>query len=164
MALREVVQIGDNVLRKKSRAVTIFDDRLKTLLDDMVETLHTEDGAGLAAPQVGILKRAVIVDVHDKHGTLELINPEILSSYGIQEGDEGCLSAPGEWCAVKRPYKVTIKAQDRNGKEFIMTGEGLLARAICHEIDHLDGVLFTDRAIPGSMRKEVPKKQKKARK
>ncbi len=156
MALREVVQIGDDVLRKKCRAVTVFDERLGELLDDMRETLQTQDGAGLAAPQVGILKRAVIVDVRDKHGVIELVNPEILSSEGTQEGDEGCLSAPGEWCVVERPKKVTIKAQDRFGKEFTLTGEDMLARAICHEVDHLDGILFVDRAVPGSMRKEAP--------
>ncbi len=156
MALREVVKIGDDVLRKKCREVTVFDDRLRELLDDMVETLQTEDGAGLAAPQVGILKRAVVVDVRDKHGVIEFINPEILSSEGTQQGDEGCLSDPGVWCVVERPKKVTVKAQDRFGKEFTLTGEDMLARAICHEIDHLDGILFTDRAVPGSMRKDSP--------
>lgn len=148
MALRKIVKFGEDVLRKKCRTVTAFDERLWTLLDDMRATLAAENGAGLAAPQVGILKRAVIIDVRDKHGVIELINPEIVSSEGRQMGGEGCLSAPGEWRDVERPFRVTVKAQDRNGKEFTMTGEGMLARAFCHEIDHLDGILFIDRVKP----------------
>lgn len=155
MALREIVKFGDDILRKKCRPVTAFDQKLWTLLDDMRDTLKAADGAGLAAPQVGMLRRAVIVDVHDDHGVIELINPEIVSTEGTQLGDEGCLSAPGEWGRVERPATVTVKAQDRNGNEFTMTGSGLLARAFCHEIDHLDGVLFTDR-----IKSELPTKAK----
>lgn len=153
MALREIFKFGDEILRKKCRPVTAFDQKLGTLLDDMRDTLTAADGVGLAAPQVGILRRAVIVDIRDDHGTIELINPEIISAEGSQTGDEGCLSAPGEWGRVERPATVTVKAQDRNGNEFTMTGSGLLARAFCHEIDHLDGILFTDR-----IKSELPPK------
>jgi len=145
MALREIVQFGDDVLRKKCRAVTAFDEKLAILLDDMAETLHNAKGVGLAAPQVGILRRAIVIDIQDNKGVVELINPEILETSGIQQGNEGCLSAPGEWCEVDRPAHVVVKAQDRNGGEFTITGDGLMARAMCHEIDHLDGILFTDR-------------------
>lgn len=148
MALRKIVKFGDEVLRKKCRVVTAFDERLWTLLDDMKETLAAEQGAGLAAPQVGILKRVVVIDVRDNHGVIELVNPVIISEEGKQFGGEGCLSAPGEWRDVERPARVTIKAQDRNGNEFTMTGEGMLARAFCHETDHLNGILFIDRVKP----------------
>lgn len=145
MALRDIVQFGNDVLRKKCRTVTAFDEKLWVLLDDMAETLHNADGVGLAAPQVGILRRAVVIDIRDNKGIVELINPEILESSGVQQGNEGCLSAPGEWCEVDRPAHVVVKAQDRNGGEFTITGDGLMARALCHEIDHLEGILFTDR-------------------
>lgn len=146
MALREIVKFGDDILRKKCRPVTAFDEKLWMLLDDMRETLENAQGAGLAAPQVGILRRVCIIDVHDDHGVIEMINPEIIAVEGTQCGGEGCLSAPNEWREVERPAKVTAKAQDRNGNEFTVTGEGLLARALCHETDHLDGVLFIDKA------------------
>ncbi len=145
MALREIVKFGEDILRKKCREVTAFDEKLATLLDDMAETLRNADGVGLAAPQVGILRRAVVVDVRDGKGTIELVNPVIIEQEGVQVGNEGCLSAPGEWCEVERPMRVTVKAFDRTGKEFTVKGEGLLARALCHETDHLEGVLFTDR-------------------
>lgn len=145
MAIRQIVKFGDDVLRKKCRPVTVFDARVHALIDDMRETLVKEQGAGLAAPQVGVLRRIVVIDVRDTNGIIELINPEILSSSGSQTGDEGCLSNPGVMCKVTRPNVVTVKAQDRNGNEFTLTGEGMLARAFCHEIDHLDGVLFVDR-------------------
>ncbi len=148
MALREILKFGDEALRKKCRVVTAFDKKLWELLDDMAQTLHGEQGVGLAAPQVGILKRAVVIDLLDGKGVHELINPVILSQEGSQTGNEGCLSAPGEWCEVERPAKVTVKAFDRNGEEFTITGEGLMARALCHEIDHLDGILFIDRVKP----------------
>ena len=144
MALRQIVKFGEDILRKKSRPVTNYDERLWTLLDDMAETMRSKDGAGLAAVQVGVLRRAVVIDVHDDHGLIELINPEIISAEGTQTGGEGCLSAPNVWEEVERPNIVTVRAQDRNGKEFTMTGSALLARAFCHEIDHLDGVLFID--------------------
>lgn len=155
MALREIVKFGEDILRKKCRVVTAFDDRLGILLDDLAETLQSADGVGLAAPQVGMLRRAVVIDIRDGKGTMELVNPEIISMDGKQLGDEGCLSAPGEWAKVERPMRVTVKAFDRHGNEFTVNGEGLLARALCHEIDHLDGVLFTDRVkpnLPGTRR------------
>lgn len=152
MALREIVKYGDDILRKKCRPVTAFDEKLWTLLEDMKETLAEAQGAGLAAPQVGMLRRICIIDVRDGKGVYELINPEIVSVEGTQCGNEGCLSLPGEWQEVERPAKVTVKAQDRNGNEFTLTGEGLLARAICHETDHLDGVLFIDKVKPAELK------------
>ena len=152
MALREIVKFGEDILRKKCRAVTAFDDKLATLLDDLGDTLANADGVGLAAPQVGILRRVVVIDIRDGKGMIELINPEIVSEDGSQLGDEGCLSAPGEWGRVERPMRVTVKAFDRTGKEFTVKGEGLLARALCHVVDHLDGILFTDRIKP-----DIPK-------
>lgn len=140
MALRTIVKEGDPVLTKKCRVVEKFDDRLATLIDDMIETLHDAQGAGLAAPQVGVLKRVVVIDVGE--GVIELINPVIIESSGEQEGLEGCLSCPGQWGITKRPMNVTVKAQDRNGNEFTISGEELLAKAFCHELDHLEGILY----------------------
>lgn len=145
MALRNIVKEGDPTLRKISRSVLNFDDRLCQLLDDMADTLYDADGCGLAAPQVGILRRICIVDVGD--GLIELINPVITSEEGEQKETEGCLSCPGEYGVTKRPMKVTVKAQDRNGNTFTVSGEGLKARAFCHEIDHLNGILFKDKII-----------------
>ncbi len=145
MAIRQIVKEGDDVLTKKCREVVKFDDRLFTLLDDMKETLELAQGVGLAAPQVGILRRVVIIDVGE--GPIELINPVIIDKSGVQEGLEGCLSCPGEWGITKRPMNVTVKAQDRHGKEFTMSGEGLLAKAFCHELDHLDGIIYKQIAI-----------------
>lgn len=145
MALREIVKFGEDILRKKCREVTSFDEKLGILLDDMTETLQSADGVGLAAPQVGLLRRVVVIDVRDGKGTIELVNPVVVEQHGVQTGNEGCLSAPGEWCEVERPMKVMVKAFDRHGKEFTVKGEGLLARALCHELDHLEGILFIDR-------------------
>ncbi|MBP1562427.1 MAG: peptide deformylase [Oscillospiraceae bacterium] len=153
MALREIFKFGDDILRKKCREVTKFDDKLAELLDDMADTLKNADGVGLAAPQVGILRRVCIIDVRDGKGVLELINPEILEKSGSQTGNEGCLSAPGEWCEVVRPATVKVRAFDRHGKEFTLEASELKARAICHEVDHLDGVLFIDR-----VEKTIPQK------
>ena len=143
MALRKIVQIGEPVLRKKSKKVEKIDDKIIQLLDDMADTMYESDGVGLAAPQVGILKRVVVIDIGD--GLIELINPEIIETSGEQLDDEGCLSVIGESGAVKRPYYVKVRAFDRNGRLFEMEGEELLARAFCHEIDHLDGILFVDK-------------------
>ncbi len=143
MAIRNILTDKDPVLRKKSKPVTVFDEKLDELLDDMKDTLYKANGAGLAAPQVGILKRVVVVWVHNMY--IEMINPEIIKTEGTQCGDEGCLSSPGIFKPVTRPNVVTVKALDRYGYEFTLTGEELLARAICHECDHLDGVLFLDR-------------------
>ncbi len=144
MALRTIVLDGDPILRKVCRPVEKFDDRLAQLLDDMAETMHEAEGAGLAAPQVGIMRRAVVVDVGDEYGVIELINPEIIATEGEQEGHEGCLSFPGQWGIVVRPMKVTVRAQSRRGEWFEISGEALKARAFCHEIDHLNGVCFVD--------------------
>ena len=150
MALRNILKDTDEQLRKKSREVTEYNKRIHTLLDDMRETLIEADGVGLAAPQVGVLRRVVIVldtsneDLTPEEQIIELINPEIIEEEGEQYGTEGCLSVPGVYGYVTRPMKVTVKAFDRNGKQFEVTGEGLTARAFCHEIDHLEGQLFTD--------------------
>lgn len=139
---RKIVKLGDETLRKTSKKMEKFDLRLWLLLRDMKETMSKADGVGLAAPQVGILRRVVVIDVGD--GPIELVNPEIIEAEGEQAGAEGCLSIPGRTGYVVRPNKVKVKAQDRNGKPFEIEGEGLLARALCHEIDHLDGRLYID--------------------
>ncbi|MDD3839315.1 MAG: peptide deformylase [Clostridia bacterium] len=145
MALRMIKKYGEEVLRKKSRAIDKIDDKILTLLDDMAETMYQNDGVGLAAPQVGILKRAVVIDIGE--GLIELINPEIISSSGSQIDEEGCLSIPGVAKKVDRPSAVIVKALGRDGKQLTIKGTNLLARALCHEIDHLNGVLFIDKAI-----------------
>lgn len=142
MALRNIVKLGDDVLRKKCRAVTMIDKKTHDLLDDMAQTMYAANGVGLAAPQVGLLKRIVVIDVGE--GIIELINPEIIAFSGEQTDDEGCLSIPDNYKPVTRPNKVKVRALDRFGKSFTMEGEGLLARAFCHEIDHLEGKLFID--------------------
>ncbi len=145
MAQRNILIFGDEILRKKSREVETIDARIITLLDDMNETLQKIRGVGLAAPQVGVLKRVVVIHLDDK--VYELINPEIVEFSGTQEGAEGCLSYPGKYGITVRPQKVTITATNRKGKKFTKTGNDLLARAFCHEIDHLNGKLFTDDVI-----------------
>jgi len=144
MALRNILKNGDERLRKKSRPVIDFNERLWMLLDDMAETMRDSDGVGLAAPQVGILRRVVVIDVGD--GLVELVNPVITETEGDQYGGEGCLSVPGEWGMVHRPQKLVVKAQDRHGKEIELPAEDYFAVAVCHETDHLDGILFIDRA------------------
>lgn len=144
MALRRILTDGDPTLRKTSRPVEKFDERLHILIDDMKETLADANGAGLAAPQVGILRRVVIV-VDDEGQMLELVNPVIIHQEGEQDGLEGCLSVPGLYGSVKRPEKATVRAQDRNGNIFEVSGEGIVARCFCHELEHLDGHLFTER-------------------
>ena len=146
MAILNIRKEDDEILRKTSREVDAITPRIIRLLDDMRDTLHKANGCGLAAVQVGVLRRVVLVEVEDNK-TYELINPVIIEKEGNQQEVEGCLSVPGKWGVTDRPAKVTVKALDRNGKEFTLTGEGLLARAICHETDHLDGKLFTDCAV-----------------
>ena len=144
MAIRNIVKIGDDVLRKVCRTQLTFDDKLATILDDMADTMYKAEGVGLAAPQVGILRRFCVVDVGD--GLIELINPVITAMSGSQTGNEGCLSVPDRFEEVTRPMTVTVRAQNRKGENITITAEGFKARAFCHEIDHLDGVLYIDRA------------------
>ena len=144
MAIRNVVQVGDDVLRQKCFPVEEFDEKLWKLLDDMKETVKKEEGAGLAAPQVGVLRRLAVVDVDE--GYFELINPVIVSQKGEQSGWEGCLSVRGKSGIVSRPMKVMVVYQDRNGEKQTIKAKGFFARAICHELDHLEGVLYIDRA------------------
>ena len=142
MAIRNIVKQGDPILEKVCRKVENFDARLAQLLDDMAETLHQANGVGLAAPQVGVLRRVVVIDVGE--GVIELVNPEIITESGTQYEVEGCL---GQWGITKRPMHVTVRAQDRNGKSFTISGKALLAKAFCHEIDHLDGILFLTKVV-----------------
>ena len=143
MAIRNIVKVGDDVLRKVCRTQMTFDEKLATLLDDMADTMYKAEGVGLAAPQIGILRRICIVDVGD--GLIELINPVITEKKGSQTGSEGCLSVPDRFEEVKRPMYVTVRAQNRNGENIEIKAEGFKARAFCHEIDHLDGILYIDR-------------------
>ncbi len=145
MALRTIVVEGDEILTKQCREVEVFDKRLHDLLDDMKETMYHANGVGLAAPQVGILKRVVVIDIGD--GCLELINPEIVGAKGESKDVEGCLSVPGIYGVTVRPKEVLVIAQDRDGQEIHITANDLLARALCHEIDHLDGVLFRSHVV-----------------
>ncbi|MBQ8406371.1 MAG: peptide deformylase [Clostridia bacterium] len=144
MAIRNVVQVGDDVLRQKCFEVEVFDEKLHRLLDDMKDTVLKEEGAGLAAPQVGVLKRVAVVNVDE--GYFEFINPVILSQKGEQRGYEGCLSVRGKRGVVSRPMKLKMSFFDRNGDKYILQAKGFFARAICHELDHLDGVLYIDKA------------------
>ena len=143
MAKLKIVKVGDDVLRKKCRPVEEITPKIIRLLDDMAETMREANGVGLAAPQVGILRRIVVIEVEEGN-LIELINPKIIAYAGEQDGTEGCLSVPGKWGMVKRPMHVTVRAANRHGEEFELTGSELLARAICHELDHLDGKLYLD--------------------
>ena len=147
MALRNIREDGDPILRKKARTVTEFNDRLFELLDDMADTMYAAPGVGLAGPQVGVLKRVIVMDVGD--GLIELINPEITFEEGEQTGTEGCLSLPGLAGIVTRPATVKVKAQNRKGQWCLYKGEELKARCFCHEIDHLDGILYKDKLVQG---------------
>ena len=146
MAYLNIVKVGDELLRKTSRPVTEITPRILTLLDDMKDTMHKAEGCGLAAVQVGVLRRIVVIEV-EEGVTYEMINPEIIAKSGKQEESEGCLSVPGRWGITRRPARVTARYTDRNGETKEVTGTGLLARAICHELDHLDGKLFIDEMI-----------------
>ncbi len=158
MALRNIVKDGDPILKKKCRPVEKFDRKLHVLLDDMAETMHHANGVGLAAPQVGMLRRVAVIDISkEQNDIIELVNPKIIAFSGEQEGNEGCLSFPGQWGIVKRPDYVKVKAQDRFGEEIIVEGKELLARALCHEIDHLNGVVFKQVAERMLTRKEIEK-------
>ncbi len=143
MAKLKILKVGDETLRKTCRPVDAITPRIQRLLDDMVETMRAADGVGLAAPQVGVLRRVVVIETPDE-GLFELINPKIIAFAGEQESEEGCLSVPGRWGITKRPMHVTARALDRNGNVIEVNGSGLLAKALCHEIDHLDGKLYID--------------------
>lgn len=143
MALRNIRKLGDDILRKKCRPVETIDERIVTLLEDMAETMYEANGVGLAAPQVGVLKRIVVIDIGE--GLIELINPVITDFEGNIKDVEGCLSVPGKCGYVVRPEKVTVTALDRNGDKITISGEGMLAKAFCHELDHLDGIVFVDK-------------------
>lgn len=146
MAKLNIVKEGDPILRKKSRPITVVDERIKQLAADMLETMRAANGCGLAAVQVGKLRRIVVVEVEENKPFI-MINPEIIKREGRQQETEGCLSLPGKWGVTDRPMTVTVRASGLDGKEYTVTGSGLAARAFCHEIDHLDGILFTDNAV-----------------
>ena len=154
MALLKIVKFGDELLRKPSRPVSEITPRITRLLDDMIDTMRHHDGCGLAAVQVGVLRRIAVVEVEEGK-VIELINPKIIAFSGEQNEQEGCLSNPGEYGITKRPANVTVRATDRHGNEFEVTGSDLLARAICHECDHLDGKLYTDVQIRALTEKDI---------
>lgn len=152
MALRQIRLDDDPILRKKSREVEVIDDRIREILDDMVETMYAGNGVGLSAVQIGVLKRLVVIDTeYDGRPPIKLVNPVIVKQKGEQECDEGCLSFPNQFAKVVRPMEVTVEALDENGKKIKIKGKELLAQCLAHELDHLDGVLFVDRMEPGTM-------------
>lgn len=147
MAIRTIRTDNDPILRKISKEVTVFDEKLQILVDDMIETMHHADGVGLAAPQIGVLKRVIVIDLYDEEGPMALINPRFIEQNGLQMEEEGCLSLPGKHGMVKRPLTVTVQFEDLDGSTYEIEGEELLARVLCHEIDHLDGILYIDKQI-----------------
>ena len=151
MAIRNIREYGDEILTKKSKTIEEIDEKIQILIDDMIETLHKYNGYGLAAPQIGILKRLVVIDLYDGHDVLVLINPVIIKTKAEQTVEEGCLSFPNQFAKVKRPMEVTVEALDRNGNKIKVIGKELLAQALSHEIDHLNGELFIDKIIPGTL-------------
>ncbi|MDO4754367.1 MAG: peptide deformylase [Bacillota bacterium] len=163
MALRTVRTDEDPILRKKSREVTVFDDKLEVLIEDMIETMHDSNGIGIAAPQVGILKRAVIVmdPEEEEPDPIPMINPVILARDGEQCKEEGCLSVPGKTGTVNRPYSITVAYQDVTGEKYEANLEGDIVRVVCHEIDHLDGVLFTDKVVEDTTERNDEKRRKR---
>lgn len=151
MAIRQIRKEGDEILKKKSREVEEVDDKIRELLDDMVETMHKFNGVGLAAVQVGILKRAIVIDLYDDKGPMKLVNPVIVKEKGEQEVEEGCLSFPNKYAKMIRPEEVIVEALDENGKKVKIKAKELLAQALCHEIDHLNGITFVEKMIPGTL-------------
>ena len=154
MAIRVVRENGDEMLRKKSREVESIDDKIREILDDMVETLHKYNGVGLAGPQIGILKRIIVIDLYDDEGPMKLINPAIVKEKGKEEG---CLSFPNQYGKIIRPAEVTVEALNENGEKVKIKAKELLAQALCHEIDHLNGILFVDKILPGTLEYVEPK-------
>mgnify|MGYP003371532473 FL=1 len=157
MAVRQIREYGDEILRKKAREVELIDDKIRELIEDMLETMHKYNGVGLAAPQVGILKRIVVIDLYDGNEPLRLINPKILKTKGTQEVEEGCLSFPNQYAKMIRPEEVTAEALNEKGEKIKIKAKGLLAQAICHELEHLDGILFIDNMLPGTLEYVEPK-------
>ena len=162
MAIRNLRLEGDEILKKKSRPIEEIDEKLQILIDDMIETMHKYNGVGLAAVQVGVLKRVIVIDLYDDKGPIVLINPVILKTKGEQEVDEGCLSFPNQFAKVKRPEEVTAEYMDREGKRMRVKAKELLAQAICHEVDHLNGEVFIDKIIPGTLEYIEPEQEKKS--
>ncbi len=158
MAIRNLRYEGDEILKKVSREVEQIDEKIQILIDDMIETMHKYNGVGLAAVQVGVLKRVVVIDLYDDKGPIVLINPKILKTKGEQEVEEGCLSFPNQFAKIVRPLEVEVEYTDRNGKRKKTKAKELLAQAICHEVDHLNGEVFVDKIIPGTMEYIEPEK------
>ncbi len=158
MAIRNLRLDGDEILKKKSREIEVIDEKIQTLIDDMIETMHKYNGVGLAAVQVGVLKRVIVIDLYDDNGPIILINPIIIKTKGEQEVDEGCLSFPNQFAKVIRPAEVVAEYTDRNGKRMRVKAKELLAQAISHEIDHLNGEVFMDKIIPGTLEYVEPEK------
>ena len=151
MAIRKIREYGDEILKKQSKEVEKVDDKIKELIKDMFETMHKANGLGLAAPQIGILKRIIVIDLYDEGGKYALVNPVIIEAKGKQIVSEGCLSFPQQFAKVERPEEVTVKGLDENGDKITLVAKGLLAQALCHEIDHLNGDLFIEKIIPGTL-------------
>ena len=158
MAIRNLRYEGDEILKKKSREVEVIDEKIQTLIDDMIETMHKYNGVGLAAVQVGVLKRVVVIDIYDDNGPIVLINPVIIKTKGAEEVDEGCLSFPNQFAKVVRPTEVVAEYTDRDGKRMKVKAKELLAQAICHELDHLNGEVFIDKIVPGTLEHVEPEK------
>lgn len=159
MAIRNLRYEKDEILKKKSREVDTIDEKTQILIDDMIETMYKYNGVGLSAVQVGILKRVVVIDIEDGTGVKVLINPKITKTKGEQEVEEGCLSFPNQYAKMIRPKEVTVEALDRNGKKITIKAKDLLAQAIAHECDHLDGIVFIDKMIPGTLERVEPEKK-----
>lgn len=159
VATRQIRLEKDEILKKKSREVEVIDDKIQTLIDDMIETMYKYNGVGLSAVQVGVLKRVVVIDIEDDTGVKILINPRITKTKGEHEVEEGCLSFPNQYAKVVRPKEVTVEALDRSGKKITIKAKDLLAQAICHELDHLDGIVFVDKMLPGTLEYVSPDNQ-----
>lgn len=161
MAIRNLRYEDDEILRKRSREIEVIDDKIKELAQDMMETMHKWDGLGLAGPQVGVLKRIIVIDLYEDDMQFTLINPVIIKEKGVQNVEEGCLSFPNKFGKVERPKEVVVEALDLDGKKVKLKAKDLLAQALCHEIDHLNGILFTDKVEPGTLEVVKPKEEKK---
>lgn len=164
MAIRQIREYGDEILRKKAREVEVVDDKIRELIEDMIETMHKYNGVGLAAPQVGILKRVVVIDLYDDNGPLRLVNPVIIKQKGKQEVEEGCLSFPNQYAKMIRPEEVVAEALNEKGEKIKIKAKGLLAQAICHELEHLEGILFIDNMVPGTLEYVQPEETEGASK